>query len=151
MSKNKTLTPMVEQFPSWFGRLGFPESWQQFLDAEAIRVEELREGDVTVIRAELPGIDPDKDVEVTVDDGMLRIHAERRQQTETTEKGTGKEKGVDHYRSEFRYGTFTRMLPLPNGATEEDVTATYRDGILEVRVPTAQEVPAPRSIPIART
>lgn len=143
MSKNKTLTPMVEQFPNWFGRLGFPESWQQFLDAEAIKVEELREGDVTVVRAELPGIDPDKDVEVTVDDGMLRIHAERRQHTE--------EKDTERYRSEFRYGTFTRMLPLPNGATEADVTATYRDGILEVRVPTATEVAAPRSIPIARS
>jgi HSP20 family protein len=142
MSKNKTLAPMVEQFPNWFGRLGFPESWQQFLDSEAIKVEEFREGDVTVVRAELPGIDPDKDVEVTVDDGVLRIHAERKQQTV--------DEGAKHYRSEFRYGTFTRMLALPAGSTEADVTATYHDGILEVRVPTATEVPPPRSIPIER-
>lgn len=147
MSKNKTLSPMVEQFPNWFGRLGFPESWQQFLDSEAIKVEERRDGDAMVVRAELPGIDPDRDVEVTVDDGMLRIHAERKQHTETTNSDSD----AEHYRSEFRYGTFTRMLPLPSGATEDDVTATYRDGILEIRVPTATEVPAPRTIPVERT
>lgn len=142
--KNKMLTPMVEQWPSWFGRLGFPESWQQFLDAETMKVEEYREGDMMVVRAELPGIDPDKDVEVTVADGMLRIHAERTQ--ETREEGKDKE----HFRSEFRYGEFTRVLPLPAGATEADVTASYRDGILEVRVPTSDEKAAARKVAVSR-
>lgn len=142
MSKNKMLTPMVEQWPTWMSRLGFPESWQQFLDAETIRVEEFRDGDVLVVRAELPGIDPDKDVEVVVTDGMLRIHAERTQRTtDQTDEGTDTAK--HHFRSEFRYGAFTRVLPLPAGASETDVTATYTDGILEVRVPTrVEEAPA---------
>ncbi|MEK7426163.1 MAG: Hsp20/alpha crystallin family protein [Actinomycetota bacterium] len=144
MIKNKMLTPTVEQWPSWFGRLGFPESWQQFLDSETIKVEEFKEGDLIVVRAELPGIDPDKDVEVTVADGMLRIHAERTQ--EAMQEGKDKE----HYRSEFRYGEFTRVLALPAGATEADVTATYRDGILEVRVPTSDEKAAARKVAIAR-
>jgi HSP20 family protein len=92
-----------------------------------LRVEELREGDTMVIRAELPGIDPDKDVELTVANGVLQIRAERQEKSEDT--------GKSGYRSEFRYGSFVRNLALPDGVKPEDVTAAYRDGILEVRVP----------------
>lgn len=151
MSKNKMLAPMVDQWPSWLGRFGFPESWQQFLDAETMKVEEYREDGKLVVRAELPGIDPDKDVEVTVADGMLRIHAERTQETrEPTETG-GETKGREHFRTEFRYGSFTRVVPMPTGASDADVTATYRDGILEVRVPIAEEQPGTRKIAVSRS
>jgi HSP20 family molecular chaperone IbpA len=75
-----------------------------------------------VVRAELAGIDPAKDVEVTVGSGYLNIHAERYDQTETK------------HRSEFRYGSFTRSLPLPAHVNEDDVTASYADGILEISV-----------------
>jgi HSP20 family protein len=151
MSKNKMLTPMVEQWPAWFGRLGFPESWQQFLDAETIRVEEFRDGDTMVVRAELPGIDPDKDVEVVVADGMLRLHAERTQRINGAKDESGDAaKGAEQVRSEFRYGAFTRMLPLPVGASQTDVTATYADGILEVRVPMAGEGDRSRKIAVTR-
>jgi HSP20 family molecular chaperone IbpA len=75
------------------------------------------------LRAELPGIDPEKDVEITVDDGVLTVKAERREEK--------KEGG----RSEFRYGSFARSVTLPAGADEENVAASYRDGILEVRTP----------------
>jgi Hsp20/alpha crystallin family len=69
-----------------------------------------------------PGSTPDNDVEVTVSDGTLSIKAERREETKLDEK-LG-------FRSEFRYGSYTRTIGLPIGATEEDVKATYRDGIL---------------------
>jgi HSP20 family molecular chaperone IbpA len=90
--------------------------------AQPIRVEEYVEGDRYVIRAELAGIDPEKDVEVTVGAGYLMIRAER--------SGTMQGK----HRSEFRYGSFSRTLPLPVNADEEDVKANYRDGILTVSV-----------------
>ncbi|MGZ4662358.1 MAG: Hsp20/alpha crystallin family protein, partial [Arthrobacter sp.] len=45
------------------------------------------------------------------------------------------EKGKDSYRSEFRYGSFLRTLPLPADVKEEDIKATYKDGVLEVRTP----------------
>jgi HSP20 family protein len=90
--------------------------------AQAIRVEDFVEDDHYVVRAELPGIDPAKDVEVTVGAGYLTIRAERHDKTE------GK------HRSEFRYGSFTRSLPLPANADEDDVKATYHDGILVVSV-----------------
>jgi HSP20 family protein len=106
------------------------------------RVEEFEEEGTRVVRVELPGLDPERDVEITVTDGTLRVQAERRQETETEEKGA--------YRSEFRYGSLVRTLPLPAGATENDVKATYQDGILEVRIPIGAERPEVRKIPIAR-
>ena len=90
--------------------------------AQPIRVEEFVEDDHYMIRAELAGIDPEKDVEVTVQSGYLTIHAER------SDKIEGK------HRSEFRYGSFTRSLALPATADEDDITASYRDGILTVSV-----------------
>lgn len=94
---------------------------------DLIRVDEYRDGDTEVVRAELPGIDPQKDVDLTVADGMLRISAERRIEDRTEDKG--------YLRHELRYGSMSRTLPLPEGVTESDITATYQDGILEIRIP----------------
>jgi|SRR5687767_2074851 HSP20 family protein len=99
---------------------------------DVIRVDEYRDDDTQVIRAELPGIDPDKDVQISVSGGMLRINAERRVEEKTEEKG--------FTRREMRYGSFTRTLPLAEGATEDDIKADYKDGVLEIRVPVAQPV-----------
>jgi HSP20 family protein len=54
------------------------------------------------------------------------------------------------YRSEFRYGTYRRSIALPPGATEDDVTATYLDGIVEVRVPMVDETSAAVRVPVTR-
>jgi len=81
-------------------------------------------------------------VEITLVDHALRISAERRQSEEHRDK-----RG---YRSEFRYGSFSRTVRLPAGATEKDVKATYKDGILEVRVPLDQSSAESRKIPIER-
>ncbi|WP_298797314.1 Hsp20/alpha crystallin family protein [Pseudonocardia sp. 73-21] len=94
---------------------------------DLIRVDEFRDGDTEVIRAEMPGIDPAKDVELTVADGVLRIKAERRVDEKSEDKG--------YTRHEMRYGSMTRTLPLPEGVQEKDISAAYKDGILEVRVP----------------
>jgi HSP20 family protein len=90
--------------------------------AQPIRVEEYVEDDYYMIRAELAGIDPEQDAEVMVGPGYLTIRAERSDRTE------GK------HRSEFRYGSFSRTLPLPANADEDAVTASYRDGILTISV-----------------
>jgi len=90
--------------------------------AQAIRIEDFVEGDRYLVRAELAGIDPAKDVEVTVGAGYLTIRAERHDRTE------GK------HRTEFRYGSFSRNLPLPGNANPDDVTASYDHGILTVSV-----------------
>jgi HSP20 family protein len=112
------------------------------LDKDLLRVEELTEGDTLVIRAELPGIDPDKDVEISMHDGLLHIRAERKESTERKDKA--------EYRSEFRYGMFERALPVPAGVTEKDVTATYKDGILEVRLPRTTTEAKSATVPVVR-
>ena len=112
----------------------------EWVPEELIRVDEFRENGTFVVRAELPGIDYEKDVELTVADGTLRIAAERREE-ETTEDKT-------YRRHELRYGSFSRVLPLPEGVTEADVKATYKDGIHEGRFPVPQPVAATK-IPIS--
>jgi HSP20 family protein len=99
----------------WFGRF------------ERMRLEQELKGDTLVVRAEVPGIDPDNDVEITLDDGVLRIRAERR--SEMTE-----EKGGSSF-SEFRYGSFERAVRVPRETRIEDVKASYKDGILDVTCP----------------
>ncbi len=110
------------------------EPIKRFLDgdmavASSIKVEQFMDGSTLVVRAEVPGIDPDKDVDVSVSDGMLHIRAQREEKSE--------HKSKSGYRSEFRYGSFTRSVSLPPGAKEEDITAAYKDGVLEVRAPAA--------------
>lgn len=107
-----------------------------------LRLEEYLEDGVCVIRTELPGIDPDKDVDITVADGVLHLAAKREERAE--------ESRPDGYRSEFRYGAFERHLRLPDGATDADVKASYKDGILEVRVPmpTSPSEPEITKVPV---
>jgi HSP20 family protein len=119
----------LRSFPA---RRPFALSWDVPAE-ELIRVDEYRDGDTQVVRAELPGIDPERDVDLTVHDGILRIHAERRSEEKTEDKG--------YVRNELRYGTMTRSLPLPDGAQPSDIVATYRDGILEVRIPVPPPAP----------
>jgi HSP20 family molecular chaperone IbpA len=102
-------------FPSFAGL-------RPMFDNRLMRLEdEMKEGRYEV-RAELPGIDPAKDVDITVRDGQLTIKAERTEKHES--KG----------RSEFSYGSFVRSVSLPAGADEDDITATYDKGILTVSV-----------------
>lgn len=108
----------------------------------ALRVEEYTEEDARVVRVELPGIDPEKDVEISASDGLLHIRVERREQQTEQSRGS--------FRSEFRYGSFTRDLPLPPGAGEQDVRAEYKDGILRVRVPVGESASPGHRIPISQ-
>jgi HSP20 family protein len=107
----------------FFERLGWPATWGE----DRIRVEEEMVDGALVIRAEIPGVDPDKDVDISLGDGYLTIRAERR--SERSDKQGG------GFRTELRYGSFSRVLRLPEGAKADDVTASYTDGMLEVRVP----------------
>jgi len=102
-----------------------------------IRIEDrMTDSDYTV-RAELPGLDPEKDVQINISNGILTIQAERREQAQMGQ------------RSEFRYGSFQRSVRLPGNADEEGVQASYSNGILEVTVPLKGQ-PEPRRIAITK-
>ncbi|RWA15265.1 Hsp20/alpha crystallin family protein [Mycolicibacterium elephantis] len=114
------LAEFFEAFPSW-------ANLRPALGSHIIRVEDEQKEDSYELRAEIPGVDPDKDVDITVRDGVLTIKAER---SETKTNG----------RSEFSYGSFTRSVMLPPGADEDGIKATYDKGILTVSVPVAKAV-----------
>src|SRR5690242_10517460 len=114
----------------WTGRPPFPTG-------QVFRVEETSRDDCYVIRAELPGLDPENDIEVTLDGRILTIRAERRQE----DSGP--------YRSEFRYGSLTRAVRLPARVDAADVTARYDKGVLEISIPVDAVKPEGTRIPIA--
>ncbi|KAA9160207.1 Hsp20 family protein [Amycolatopsis acidicola] len=118
--RGRTALPMLAE---WF------ESAWPFTEHSPMRIEEAVEEGKYVLRAELPGFDPDKGIRVTAEGGLLTVEAEREAKTE--EKG----------RSEFRYGSFRRTVSLPRGADTSKIAAKYTDGILEVTVPYAEEKP----------
>jgi HSP20 family molecular chaperone IbpA len=106
------------------------------LGAQPIRLEDFREKDKYVLRAELPGMDPEHDVKVNVDHGVLTLEAERSVREH------------DKQRTEFRYGALRRSITLPSAAEEDKISARYDKGILEITVPLRQPEPAGRAIPI---
>lgn len=91
-----------------------------------------------VIRLDLPGIDPAKDLTVTADSGELTIHGERKETSEVKEE--------QYYRSETFKGMFERHVPLPEGTPPDRITAEYINGVLEIVLPGAPK-PAPEAKP----
>lgn len=104
--------------------------------AEPIRVEEYPEGGSYVVRAELPGVDPRRDISVMVADGELTIGVNRTLRFPGT------------FDSEFHYGPAERTLRLPRRARDETAAASYDDGILEVRIELARAVPIGRTVSV---
>jgi len=93
-----------------------------------------------VTRVDLPGMKKE-DVSVEVTDGHLALSGERKSQKE--------EKKDTVYRSECEYGSFYRVVPLPDGVKLEDVKATFGDGVLEVSVPLpAKPAATVKTVPI---
>jgi HSP20 family protein len=114
-------------FFDWFESFS-PSHFVGFRSLEdRMRVEEEVVDNHLVIRAEIPGVDPEKDVEVTLADGVLSVRAERRKEE--------KSKTDFGLRTEFQYGSFRRTMVVPKETRPEDVTAAYRDGILEIKLP----------------
>src|SRR3989440_10511192 len=107
------------------------QSWVPALDVWETENE-------TVYAVDLPGI-PEAQISVELNDGALTITAEReRTQEESDER---------FYRFERRYGTFSRTIGVPQGVSESDVRADYRDGVLEVHV-RKPEQPKPKRIQV---
>jgi HSP20 family protein len=91
------------------------------------------------VRVELPGMKRE-DIEVTLQDGALVISGERTE--ETVHEGT------EVHRQERSYGKFTRALTLPAAVADNQVAAQYKDGILTVTLPKAEEA-KPKSITVS--
>jgi HSP20 family protein len=125
--------------PDIFAWLDGPFAPPRPVAAQTMRMEEHVANGRYVVLAELPGVDPAKDMEVSVGKGILTIRAERHEEM----KG--------QHRSEFRYGTFIRHIALPVTADAHDIRATCHWGILEVSIGLRGEDEAGRRIPVQTT
>jgi HSP20 family protein len=108
---------------------------RNWVPAVDIREEE----DRFILSADLPGVER-KDVDVTLEDGVLTIRGERSVQTEEKREG--------FHRRERVHGTFLRQFTLPDTVNAEHISATVKDGVLEVIIP-KQEKPEPRKITVS--
>jgi HSP20 family protein len=94
------------------------------------QIEVTQQNNELVVRADLPGLKKE-DVHIDVTDEAVTISGERRQEQESESGGV--------YRSERSYGSFYRTIPLPRGTISDQAKATFKDGVLEIRVPAPPE------------
>jgi len=124
-----------------FSRIGAAEgrsdtttvAWMPKIDVKS-------KGDDLVVRAELPGINPDE-VDIEVTDGVLTIKGERKAEEEREDEGW--------LIRESSYGAFERSMVLPEGVDPGSISAEYTDGILEVHVPKALEAARPKTTKVS--
>ncbi len=122
--------------PGWFARWGADGGpW-----VPACELSE-REGDL-ILRLELPGIDVERDVTVSVEKGLLRVYGERRRSEQAEADGL--------FESERCYGAFERTFALPETVAADEISALYQDGVLEIVLPRGAARPAAHTIEIAR-
>jgi len=107
------------------------QAWVPTLDAWETESE-------LVYAFDLPGVKQDE-ISIEAQDGTLVLTAERTRSSEVAEES--------YHRFERRYGTFTRSVGLPQGVSEDAITASYADGVLEIHVPKPQQ-PKPKKIEI---
>jgi HSP20 family protein len=97
--------------------------------------------DSVTVKAVLPGIKPE-DVEISVSEGVLTVKGESRFEQKSEHE--------NYYRQEIRYGAFSRSIPLPSRVNHEQADAEFKDGVLTVTLPKAEEV-RPKQIKIKPT
>ena len=127
----REMSHLQRQLNSLFDDALIPENWSDFSNLSKIPAAELTENDEAFnLKLEVPGMEAkDLDIEVTVD--RVSISGERKSETKSEENG--------RTRSEFRYGKFSRVIPLPKPIQNTNVTAEYKDGILNLTLPKAEE------------
>jgi len=126
-SLRQEIDEIFNQFNHRVGKIGraeFPE-----FKVPATDVDETE--DAIVISTELPGMDP-KDIDVTIENSMLRIHGEREQS-----KSSGK---AEHRVAERNYGVYERSLSLPFEVDAKKIVAEYNNGVLNLTIPKPAKV-----------
>lgn len=128
-------TEMNRLFDSFLGR-GGQQGGMERVWAPAVDVYETK--DELVVSADLPGLN-EKDIHLSINGDMLCVRGERHWNQEA--------KQDTYYRTERWFGKFERTLPLPMPVQSEKVKASYRDGVLTVKLPKVEEI-KPKEIKI---
>ena len=126
---------MERMFDDFFGKRLRPlwgERWwpTRTLDVSAPAVDLYEENDEIVAKVELPGLEKD-DIEVNISNHLLTIKGEKKKEEEI--------KDADYYRSERSYGSFSRTVDLPKEVQVEKAQASFKNGVLEIRLPKTEE------------
>jgi HSP20 family protein len=133
VSPFRTLERFADEVTRIFDDFGLGRAWSRVpaasdLLAWAPRVDITQHNDELLIRADLPGLEKD-DVKVNVTEDAVTIHGERHRAQEEERDGV--------YRTERNYGTFYRTIPLPVGTVTDQAKASFKNGVLEIRMPAA--------------
>ena len=126
---------MMEDFFGRRMRPWWPERWSKTeeMEVKPAIVDVFEEKDDIVVKAELPGIEKDN-IQVNLTDHTLTIKGENKKEEEVKEE--------NYYRAERSYGSFLRTLDLPRDVRADQVKASFKNGILEVRMPKTEEAKA---------
>jgi HSP20 family protein len=130
------LQRLTDEMDRVFGDFGFGRRWlgspQSRAGAElwAPQIDVFQRNNELVVKADLPGLKKEE-VKIDVTDDALTIQGERRAEHEEEREGI--------YRSERSYGSFYRVVPLPEGTMPEQAKATFNNGVLEITMPAPPE------------
>lgn len=122
--------PFSRMFDDLFGRHWGKSPWRSELEAWAPDVEVFHRNNDLVVRADLPGLSRD-DITIDVADDHVTLRGERKRERE--------EQSGLMYRSERSYGSFYRVIPLPEGAMSDQARADFTNGVLEITMPSPPE------------
>lgn len=124
-----------DEMDRWFG--GSRETGETDIWSPNIEVRE--QNNNLIVCADLPGLNKD-DVKVEMTEEGLAIQGERKREQEENREG--------YYRSERSYGSFYRVIPLPEGVNAEQAKANFKDGVLEITMPMPEGAKRRRQIPV---
>lgn len=144
LNQNSHQDPLRQLFDQLLGA-GIPQGGNE--DSNVVtsqwtpHVDIQEEADRFILLADIPGVEP-ADIEVQMDKGMLAIKGERTLETRS--------EGTSFSRVERRHGVFHRRFALPDSANPEGITASGRNGVLEIVIPKRPET-TPRRIQVGST
>ena len=135
----REMEEMSDRLNRFFGTWTRPNGKELLTVADWTPVVDIQETDVEyLVKAELPEVRKE-DVKVTVENGVLTLQGERKQEKE--------EKGKKFHRIERSYGSFLRTFTVPLDTDETKVAADFKDGILKVHLPKTEK-PRPKAIDV---
>ncbi len=118
-------------FPALNRELSTPGKWMQQLSTFSPELNISSDDKEYTITLEAAGLE-DKDININLDDGRLIIQGNKQEETENSDK--------NFYRIERRYGTFQRLLALPDDADDENIKASMKNGLLTIHIPRKETV-----------